>query len=48
MRSMLIYGDSNTFGQTTADTPTTAIVNRTVAGVLRSHLGAGWLCSRKD
>lgn len=44
MRSMLIYGDFNTFGQTTADTPDDRYgPTERWPGVLRSHLGAGWL-----
>lgn len=44
MRSVLCYGDSNTYGQTTADTPDDRY-GPTVRwpGVLRRLLGPGWL-----
>lgn len=44
MRSVLCYGDSNTYGQTTADTPDDRY-GPTVRwpGVLRGLLGPGWL-----
>jgi lysophospholipase L1-like esterase len=44
MRSVLCYGDSNTFGQTTADTPDERYgPAERWPGVLRTHLGARWL-----
>ena len=44
MRSVLCYGDSNTYGQTTADTPDDRY-GPTVRwpGILRGLLGPGWL-----
>lgn len=44
MRSVLIYGDSNTFGQTTADTPDDRYgPDERWPGVLRVKLGTRWL-----
>ena len=44
MRSVLCYGDSNTFGQTTADTPDDRYgPTERWPGVLRSLLGPKWL-----
>jgi lysophospholipase L1-like esterase len=44
MRSVLVYGDSNTFGQTTANTPDDRYGPQTRwPGILRARLGSGWL-----
>jgi lysophospholipase L1-like esterase len=44
MRSVLIFGDSNTFGQTTADTPDDRYgPTERWPGVLRALLGPKWL-----
>ena len=44
MRSVLCYGDSNTYGQTSADRPAERFgPHERWPGVLRAKLGSGWL-----
>lgn len=44
MRSVLCFGDSNTYGQTTADTPDDRYgPHERWPGILRKRLGQGWL-----
>ena len=44
MRSVLCYGDSNTYGQTDADTPDSRfLAQERWPGVMRAKLGPDWL-----